>query len=85
MKMHSQDNTTDIVNASWRSNSTTRDENYYYMDVDHHLPANMELDRSFISNYDEYIGVLKDCNRSIHRKPYPKDGKCIVLLYKICF
>ena len=61
--------------------NTTGEMEYYYMDVDHHLPANMELDRSFIANYEEYLNVLKDCNRSIHKMPYPKDGKCFIKLY----
>ena len=79
MTMHEQDIPSDLANYGWETSTlntnTTREEEYYYMNVDHHLPANMELERSFISNYDEYLNVLRSCNSSIHRTPYPRDGK----------
>ena len=56
------------------SNVTLHDD-IDYMNVDHHLPKNMELPREFIYDYEEYMSVLKDCNRTIHSTPYPRDGE----------
>lgn len=55
-------------------NFTLAEEEYYLYNVDHHLPSKMELDRQYIKDYDEYLSVLQDCNRTIHSTPYPQDG-----------
>lgn len=71
-----------LSNASFTKN-LTQEEEAYYLNVDHNLPKNMELKREYILNYEEYLSVLQNCNSTIHKTPYPRDGEYTYLLLNL--
>lgn len=63
-------NSSDVQNGL---NDVWHYTDYDYFDSEYDI--NMEVDRDYIVDYDEYRKVLEECNHTLHTTPYPNDGK----------